>query len=89
MLICINCSNLTLECALVGHGNSVNDVRLHTQYDCIVFSASKDESVRMWNLTTNTCISKFASEGGHRDDVLSIDMHPLGHSLVSSGMDPS
>lgn len=87
ILKCINCLTFELEVALLGHGNAVNDVRLHPLNDSIVFSASKDESIRMWNVTTACCICIFAGEKGHRDEVLNIGIHLLGHTLVSTGMD--
>ncbi|GMH61372.1 hypothetical protein TrRE_jg8473, partial [Triparma retinervis] len=51
----------------------------------LLLSASKDESIRLWNVRTGTCIITFAGDRGHRDDVLSIDIHPLGHTLLTSG----
>jgi len=53
----------------------------------LLISASKDESIRLWNTRCGTCVIAFAGDRGHRDDVLSIDLHPLGHTLVSSGID--
>lgn len=87
ILKCINNSTCELETVLFGHGNAVNDLRLHPIDDALIFSASKDESIRLWNLRTAVCIAIFAGERGHRDEVLSIDVHPLGHCFVSSGMD--
>ncbi|CAM9611059.1 unnamed protein product [Phaeothamnion confervicola] len=72
---------------LPGHGNAVNDLRFHPVDPGLLFSASKDESVRLWNVRTRTCVAIFAGDRGHRDEVLSIDVHMLGHWLVSSGMD--
>jgi hypothetical protein len=38
-------------------------------------------------LRTAVCIAIFAGEKGHRDEVLSVDPHPLGNCFVSAGMD--
>lgn len=55
--------------------------------DFLLLSASKDESIRLWNVQTGACLLMFAGDMGHRESVLSIDVHPLGHSFVSGGMD--
>ena len=55
--------------------------------DFLLLSASKDESIRFWNVQTGACLLMFAGDRGHRESVLSIDVHPLGHSFVSGGMD--
>ncbi len=60
ILKAINCRTFELEVILVGHGNSVNDLRIHPVDENLVFSASKDESIRLWNLkTAGWCLSEF------------------------------
>ena len=78
-----------LAVTLLGHGGPVYDLKTHAVDDGIVFSASKDESIRMWNIRTSVCIAIFAGlyEGGHRQAVISMDCHPLGDLLATSGMD--
>ena len=83
----LNCATFVVELILPGHGNAINDLKIHPVDDGLCFSASKDMSIRLWNLRTGVCIAVFAGEKGHRDDVLFIDVHPLGNSLVSCGMD--
>jgi polycomb protein EED len=85
----INAVSFELEIVLRGHGNDIDDLCVHPVDANLVLSASKDESIRLWNIKTATCIAIFAGEGGHRDDVLSIDIHPLGNCFVSGGMDTS
>ncbi|CAG8756857.1 6969_t:CDS:2, partial [Acaulospora morrowiae] len=51
--------------------------------------ASKDFSIRLWNVITGTPVVVFGGECGHREPVLSIDIHLSGDFLVSSGMDHS
>lgn len=74
---------------LVGHGGAVNDVRVHPYRPQLVATASKDESVRMWNLTTGACVLMFCGSGGHRNEVLSVDFHltPGTNLIVSGSMD--
>lgn len=85
----LNTIDLSVEVAFVGHGNEVLDVTTHTVDDNIIFSSSKDESVRMWNIKTRVCISIFGGEQGHRNEVLSVAVHPAGNIVASSGMDHS
>jgi polycomb protein EED len=75
--------------ALKGHGNAVNDIQFHPVDPNLLFSASKDESVRVWNTLTGVCACVFAGDGGHRDEVLSLDVHTLGNCVLTSGMDHS
>jgi len=83
----INCINYELEIILQGHGNSINDLKVHPVDDGLLLSASKDESIRLWNLRTSVCIAIFAGILGHRGEVLSIDIHLEGNCFVSAGMD--
>lgn len=41
----------------------------------------------MWNINTLVCISIFAGEKGHTENVIDIDIHPLGNVMVSGGAD--
>lgn len=83
----INCVNHELEIILIGHGNSINDLRIHPVDDGLLLSASKDESIRLWNLRTSVCIAIFAGIAGHRGEVFSIDVHQEGNCFVSAGQD--
>ena len=68
----INCAEERMTRTLMGHSDAVNDIVRHTTQDHIFFSASKDESIKMWNINTCICIASFAGDKGHREDVLSI-----------------
>ncbi|CAI5746616.1 unnamed protein product [Peronospora destructor] len=83
----INCITQSVLIVLSGHGNSVNELKFHPVDPSLLFSASKDESIRLWNSLTGVCVAIFAGHMGHRDDVLSLDIHLKGSCFVSSGMD--
>lgn len=89
---------------LLGHGNAINEVKFHPVDPLLLFTASKDESIRLWNLQTEVCIGEslstaqrtisdalvaaiFAGDKGHRDEVLTLDVHCLGNCFASGGMD--
>lgn len=76
-----------LYTTLSGHGDDIYDLRFSPTDEWILLSASKDESLRMWNVKTSTCVAIFAGHEGHRDCVLSLAWHPHGHQFASGGMD--
>ncbi|GBC09127.1 hypothetical protein RclHR1_08620003 [Rhizophagus clarus] len=72
---------------LTGHGDEINEIKFHPRDPSLLFSASKDLSIRLWNLKTMQTVVIFAGECGHREPILSIDTHLTGDFLVSSGME--
>lgn len=43
---------------------------------------------RLWNLHSRTCVLVLAGEGGHQNEVLTLDWHPWDSMrLLSAGMD--
>ncbi|KAK9855466.1 hypothetical protein WJX84_007882 [Apatococcus fuscideae] len=72
----------------VGHGNAINDIAVHPKRPSLVITASRDQSLRLWNLRTHVCALVATGDGSHRNEVLSIDFHPHDeHKFLSCGMD--
>jgi polycomb protein EED len=76
-------------CTLQGHGSDIYDLKVSPSNEFLLLSASVDESVRLWNLQSFSCVAIFAGHHGHRESILSISWHPLGSKFASSGMDKS
>ncbi|KAK9689083.1 hypothetical protein RND81_09G034200 [Saponaria officinalis] len=84
----IDAANEKIHKSYVGHGDSINEIKTQSLNPSLIVSASKDESVRLWNVHTGICILIFAGGGGHRNEVLSVDFHPSDeHRIASCGMD--
>ena len=74
---------------LQGHGSDVYDLKVSPSNEFLLLSASVDESIRLWNLQSFSCVAIFAGHHGHRESILSISWHPLGQKFASAGMDKS
>lgn len=83
----INVTRQEVVLSLLGHGGDVNFLTVHPT-DCnLVLSASKDESLRLWNLQTGICVAIFGGLKGHCGDVLHCDFNSEGTEFCSCGMD--
>ena len=84
----------SLILTLSGHGDEIYDMKFSPTIDdkgskWLLLTASKDESLRLWNVRSATCVAIFAGHDAHRDAVLTCGWHPLGNRFVSGGMDNS
>nr|CAH8866884.1 unnamed protein product [Trichobilharzia regenti] len=73
--------------SLVGHGGSINELEFHPKGLSLLFSFSKDYTIRLWNVATNVLICVFGGSEGHRAEVLHGDVSLSGNLLLSAGMD--
>ncbi len=47
-------------------------MQFHPLLPALLFTASKDESIRLWNVVSGVCVAVMAGDLGHRDEVLSL-----------------
>jgi len=71
--------------AMQGHGNELFELKGHPTKLGIICSASKDQSVRLWNVQTGTVIMILAGLDGHKADVITADFHQLSGDRLASG----
>lgn len=72
---------------LKGHGEAINDIAVDPKAPELVFTASSDWTVRMWNLLSMRTVAVFGGWMGHCDGVLSLDVHARLKIVASSGVD--
>lgn len=85
----VNVQRGYLEMSLTGHGEAINDFKVHPHDPALVITASKDESLRLWNLRTGSTVAIFAGLKGHRGEVLYVDFDREGSRFASCGIDNS
>ncbi|KAI9267389.1 WD40-repeat-containing domain protein [Sporodiniella umbellata] len=62
---------------LQGHTKTVHDLQSHPQNDNVILSASKDGTIRLWNIDENNCLAIFEC------DATVLCFHPSGTKFVS------
>ncbi len=77
----------TVKYSLTGHGEAIHDLKMHPRDPALLVSASKDQSLQLWNLRTGAIVAQFLGHRGHRGAVVSVDFDRCGHRMVSSGID--
>ena len=71
--------------AMTGHNHFVSDVSISSDGQ-FALSASWDNTLRLWNLSTGESVRRFV---GHKNAVLSVSFSPDNRQIVSSSMDKS
>ena len=74
---------------LTGHGADIYDVKVHPRDSSLIITASKDESIRMWNLRTGATIVQFQGLKAHHGEVVSLDFDLGGTRFASCSIDNS
>ena len=77
----------SLFMTLSGHGNDITDLKFSPANEWLLLSASKDETIRLWNLQRGVCVAVFTGHNAHRGQALSVSWHLTGSKFVSCGMD--
>jgi len=72
---------------LIGHGAAINEVQFHPVHRRLLASASKDLTIKIWNIYSEVQVFICGGLHGHRDEVLSCEFNQSGNLLASCGMD--
>lgn len=83
----LNVSIGKYERTLIGHMNAIHDLKFHPVIKCLLLSASKDCSIRLWNVDKGMQLAIYAGVDGHFGGVNYIDWHSDGKLFVSGGID--
>ena len=54
---------------LIGHGSSINELHFHPTQCRLLASASKDHTIRIWDVWSEVIVFILGGLNGHRDEV--------------------
>ncbi len=74
---------------LTGHGADIYDVKVHPRDPSLIITASKDESIRLWNLRTGATVVQFQGLKAHHGEVVCLDFDLGGTRFASCSIDNS
>lgn len=83
----ISPTTVTSNKHFMGHGDAIYEIKAHPKNPSLLLSASKDNSVRLWNIQTDVCVAIFGGAEGHMTEVLSCDFDTTGDRIATGGMD--
>jgi WD40 repeat protein len=70
---------------LIGHGAAINEVQFHPVHRRLLASASKDLTIKIWNIYSEVQVFICGGLHGHRDEVgdskITVFNHQLGFEL--------
>jgi polycomb protein EED len=76
-----------LSVNICGHGGEIYDLKRSPTDEWMILSSSADQSIRLWNLRTVSCVAMFTGNEGHLSGVLCVSWHESGTKFASSGLD--
>jgi len=77
----------TVRSDMQGHGGAINELQFHPRDRALLFSASADESIRLWHTGLAQCLATFTGGEGHRDAVVTLDIRLDGALLATGSID--
>jgi len=77
-------ANTTQQRQICQHDDGIVKVKFHTQHSELLYTASLDSAIRLWDIRSGTRIRKWT---GHLDNILDFDLHPSGDIILSASED--
>ncbi|ULU07879.1 hypothetical protein L5515_015259 [Caenorhabditis briggsae] len=83
----LDAATSSLDRQLVGHMDAVNDIRRSPKNSALVATASKDSTVRLFHIRSESCLVILGGHQAHLDSVISVDWSLDASMIVSCGHD--